>query len=551
MKKEKLSQAINEIDDSYIEEYYGTKDRLSSQKRSGLKRSRFLPRLAALFCALALCTAVVFIGMPKKDKISNLPIGNTGTESTDTDSSEKSDVQFPNVGGISNSYGEPPESFDFSEISGPTICLPPPDISVEIPVTSGEAKPPEPYIPPYSEDVSKEPPESGVLLLGNDGKTTTDINGSAVKLNGGFGTVGDSGAPPAFAFAYGAPAVVAKAVEELPHIYETLNKYGSVYTYRYRIFRMQVLDSLNSGIEGEFYYALPHNLKGDLTGYDSLLIATSLMGENYIIKDTEAGCISLFDALYEAPYGSAELGNIIAFTDGVFDESLWQDRSWLYGYQFARHNLENGAAVEDMLVSRGSTLQEALQRLASREDLPYTPTVNYTEEIYSALEYVKPFENGVFLPWINGNTVEYRRYIGGCPTNESLVINLSDGTVEKSAFSFDDADFARLPDLAAYVEKLDLESYAPQHTDTLGKRLVQSCASAWYEKTEDGVYCIVKLFWQYYGEDDKSIYIDESFMLITESGEKSVSREELIAIIGYNENISYEKYGVGVEMPME
>ena len=32
-------------------------------------------------------------------------------------------------------------------------------------------------------------------------------------------------------------------------------------------------------------------------------------------------------------------GNILAFTDGVFDESLWQNENWLFGYQFLKYYL--------------------------------------------------------------------------------------------------------------------------------------------------------------------------------------------------------------------
>ena len=87
-------------------------------------------------------------------------------------------------------------------------------------------------------------------------------------------------APPQFEFQHGYIHVVAKAIEEVG-IYETLNAYGSTQTYTYRVFAMQVIDPLESGMEtglsGTFFYLLPaYYLQVDLTQYDALLISMPL-----------------------------------------------------------------------------------------------------------------------------------------------------------------------------------------------------------------------------------------------------------------------------------
>ncbi len=362
-------------------------------------------------------------------------------------------------------------------------------------------------------------------------------------------------APPRFEFQHGYIHVVAKAIEEVG-IYETLNEYGSIRTQSYRMFAMQVIDPLESGmetdIEGIFFYLLPAHLQGDLTQYDALLISMTQLPKNFVLRGGDS--LIADDYIFADPQDCPELGNIIAFTDGVFDESMWQDRSWLYGYQFAKHYLDKN---DDMLlVSRGSTLEDALQRRQAQiqewGEWGKCATVNHynfqTEAAQQAMAYVKPFENGVFVPQRSGLI---RRYINGCPTNEWIRINLEDETVTTSDYRFEDEDFENLPDLSSYIASLDLTQIAPQHTDPSGKILIFNSAVGWYEKTENGVYAIVRIAWRYFAEDDYYMeYYDETFILLDETGDHIISREDLINLIGDNQNISYEEYGVGIPMPM-
>ena len=124
-------------------------------------------------------------------------------------------------------------------------------------------------------------------------------------------------------------------------------------------------------------------------------------------------------------------------------------------------------------------------------------------------------------------------------------------TITSSDYRFEDADFENLPDLAAYIESVDLSQIAPQHTDPSGKILIFNSAVGWYEKTENGVYSIVRIAWRYFEEDNYHMeYYDETFILLDETGDHIISREALIELIGDNRNISYKEYGVGIELPM-
>ena len=400
-----------------------------------------------------------------------------------------------------------------------------------------------------------------ISYLSADDKIGINKTGKGFQYIAGTQNPGGSGissAPPQFEFQHGYIHVVAKAIEEIG-TYETLNAYGSTQTYAYRVFAMQVINPLESGMEtglpGTFFYLLPSYLQGDLTQYDALLISMTQLPKNVVLRNGDM--LTSIDYIFIDPQHCPELGNIIAFTDGVFDESLWQDRSWRYGYQFARYQLDNND--EHLLVSRGSTLEEALQRRQAQieewgEWAKYKTIQHYdfqTDAAKQVMDYVRPFTNGVFVPYGNSATYGVRRYINGCPTNEWISIDCDTEAVTYSDYRFEDADFENLPDLSAYITSLDLSQIAPQHTDPSGKILIFNSAVGWYEKTETGVYSIVRIAWRYYAEDDYYMeYYDETFILLDETGDHIISREELIGLIGPNSNISRGEYGVGIEMPM-
>ena len=411
-------------------------------------------------------------------------------------------------------------------------------------------------------------PEKSTVLYGEvsfltaDRLADTTLSGEAFKYIAGTSNPGTDaqppGAPPAFEFQHGYIHVVAKAVEELG-TYETMLQYGSTAIRKYRVFAMEVIDPLESGMEGSFYYLLPEKLKGDLTGYDALLISMRQLPKNSVLR--KEGKLTTFEYLFCDPQKAPELGNIIAFTDGVFDESLWQDKSWYFGYQFARYHLDENDT--GLLVSRGSTLKEALQRRQAQIDegedwYNYGPVKHYdfqTEEARQLMAYVKPFENGIFAPELYFSDYQIRRYINGCPTSEWYAVDCENEKVTVSEYRFEAEDFEKLPDIPAYIAELDLTQIAPQHTDVTGKELVYNHAAGWYEKTENGVYAIVRIAWEYWDafEQDNFYveysYYDETFILLDETGDHIVSREELLALIGENWNISEKEYGVGKAIP--
>ena len=57
----------------------------------------------------------------------------------------------------------------------------------------------------------------------------------------------------------------------------------------------------------------------------------------------------------------------------------------------------------------------------------------------------------------------------------------------------------------------------------------------------------MKLAWRYTNEKEiRSLYYDEMFILLENGGDRMISREELIEIIGDNPNISKVEYGTNI-----
>lgn len=393
-----------------------------------------------------------------------------------------------------------------------------------------------------------------VKLLPVTCKTDASLSGQANRYVAGMQAPSSGAqpdmAPPVFQFQHGYLHVVAKAVEECSGGYQAVGGYGT-----YRMFRMEVIDSLESGMKGEFYYLLPEYLKGDLTQYDALLISMAQLPKNFVLRNGDS--LKAYEYLFADPHDTPELGNIIAFTNGVFDETLWQDRSWSYGYQFGRHHLDIND--DSLLVSRGSTLEEALQRRQTQieawgEWAKAAQVQHYdfqTEAAQQVMAYVKPFENGVFAPERLSENFRVHRYINGCRTSEWFFIDSDTEAVTTSEYCFEDEDFEKLPDIPGYIEGLDLSKIVPQHMDPDGKVLMYNSVSGWYEKTESGVYSIVEISWRYYdAEDWHTQYYDETFILLDETGDHIISREELIGLIGDHQNIFHWEYGAGMLMPM-
>lgn len=387
--------------------------------------------------------------------------------------------------------------------------------------------------------------------------------------------------PPAFRFDVGNFVVKAKVVKSFSDLYYKLYTPHQYKPTAYRLVEMETLETLHGeNMPKRFLYLIRDYLFVDLSVYDSLLISMDQLGtENYVLRNgtkNQMECVSL--SVFMDCQNHPELGNMIAFTGGIFDESLWQTKSWIYGYQFASHELDDPAR-SDLVVSRGCSEADAIYEIKKRinnqiewmgeyYEVPTPIMLDFTsEEAKAALEYVKPFANGVFEQSLGANWVAdgevhgalvYTRYINGCQTEETVMIDLLTEEVSYSEVRYTKENLSAIENIAAHISE-KAAAYAaqiplPPHTDPEGKELASLHLYGWYAKVGDQVYGIVKTGWRYMESGDGYTiyeYYDEDYTLYDSAAgtARSISREDLVALVG-DRNVYYGELGAGKEMPM-
>ncbi len=382
------------------------------------------------------------------------------------------------------------------------------------------------------------------------GETFKSLEGSELSFDSAA-----QGPSPGPAFAFDSYSVLAQAVEEVGE-YTTLGQYGAIVAPQtFRVYRMKVLDPLDTDIGEEFYYAVQGYLGGDLTEYE--MFAINLWGRfsKHAVFQGQEGLRAFETLYYSGPYLDSSAGSVLPFTDGVFDESIWQEAGWQSSYRFLERFLDPDSewypvnnSEHEIAMWHGITLEEVLQNRKGEPVSLRHPEYTSPEAV-EAERWITPFVNGVYAPARYGS--KYHRMINGCPTNEWIELYYhrypNGETVEnvtRSEVTFSEQDMASLPNLSRYIEALDLSALQPQHTDPTGKTLKYCVATGFYEKTAKGIYSVVRIAWRHLDEDYREYY-DETFILLEENGPRLVSREQLIDRIGRNVNISYDEYGVG------
>lgn len=398
-----------------------------------------------------------------------------------------------------------------------------------------------------------------------NGNSLEFIVGSSVSISGGENT-----APPSFEFSYGI-AVKAKVVKNHPDKYYKLDTSSEFRPTAYRLIQMETIEVINGiNVPQYFLYLIPEYVYVDMSVYDSLLISMDQIGvENYVLKNETQNRMESFELPVFADHqDNPELGNIIAFTDGIFDESLWQNETWRYGYQFADDYLDNPES-NDLVVARGDSISEVISAIKKQFDEWYilanraltVITLNFkTQEAKDAIEYVKPFENGVFsqtyLPYNGNGELIFRRYINGCQTEETIKIDLLTEKVTYSEVRYTKEDMEQIENISAHLSEKANEYMEqlppPPHTDPNGKDLLCLNLYAWYVKVDEKMYGVVKTIWRYKEKDNYFIqYYDDAYVLYDMSAGTTtdISRDDLVAIIG-TRNVYMGEYGKGIEIPI-
>ena len=204
-------------------------------------------------------------------------------------------------------------------------------------------------------------------------------------------------------------------------------------------------------------------------------------------------------------------------------------------------------------------MEEAIERIyksvnsydiAPRESSLITLSFS-SDEAKDAVEYAKPFENGVFFQSFDANqaNVIFTRYVNGCQTDETIKINLSTEEVTYSKVKYTKSDLESIENLSYHIAEMASrykdEIPTPPHLDAKDKELFFFSLYGWYVKVNGKVYGIIKTTWKY-RDNQYYTYLDDSYTLYEPNiGAIIVSREVLADIIGESPYISYFEYGLG------
>ena len=362
--------------------------------------------------------------------------------------------------------------------------------------------------------------------------------------------------------------VKAKVVENYSDLYYELDVDPNYNPLPFRLIKMECIDVIHGDTVPQYFYYLIRDRKFvDMSVYDCLIVAMAQFGtENFIIKNQTKNQLDVLELPVFIDYQrQPELGNIIAFSNGIFDESLWQTESWREGYQFAEMKLDN-PETNDLVVDRGDTIDDAVEEIKSRivelseygwYKFPKLLTYDYpNEEIQKVFEYVKPFKNGVFSQSYDGYSLVFIRFINGCQTDERIIITIYNEEIIYSDVSYTQEDMLNIENISVQLSNLSAKYSqnmpTPPHTDPTGKKLLSFYLYAWYAKVDGKIYGVIKSSWIYQKNGDwHTQYYDEEYILfdISAATAEKISREDLISIVG-SRNISKKEFGEVTTMPM-
>lgn len=362
-------------------------------------------------------------------------------------------------------------------------------------------------------------------------------------------------------------SVTARFVEALPDTYTFFDDWRQV---EFRLLRMEVITVLEGAdVPNEFWFIVPTSHMTDYSLFDKLVFMDiAQYGYEYsLVYNKTQACAEQLEMVlfgYSNTVFSWLGAKITAFdSDGRFDMRLWEStESWKTSTRYT-------AEYFGTEYFQNYTLQDAEEEARNSghgEDYYYVHSLaDVNGEAADALDYVKSFENGIYVPTLGGGKLFYgpevqfgfRRYIGGFATNESGMIYADSVNWSKARFSKEDEQ--NLPDLqaavAAVISALEAGEIKPPHLQNANQeKLKSSGVFGWYAKTANGVIGVVRVSW-YYEDTDLSHYYDDRYFddayYIIECGSdecKPIDRDDLLEKLGdydapYIYTGEYDEYG--------
>lgn len=354
--------------------------------------------------------------------------------------------------------------------------------------------------------------------------------------------------------------VEARVIEVLPDVYYLPGEERS-----YRIARLQILDEIRStGLPDEVYFRYSDYGTDVFDGFDSLILTMRQVGiENYLMANRTQSKIEYFPNMFNTPYiRDIKNGSVIAFTNGVLDESFWVKEDGKSTFAIMLDSLEENPDLHfEFPFRRGSTVSQVRRNILNMEkadpqwyknnlcDYISVESIFDSENARLARTKVMPDQHNSFLQKLTISsgvvTVEYTRLINGFPTEERIVVTkYTDYPATVSQYKiYDPEDLLSVPDLGVGMSELDLSGIEPPHV-TFPKNLnFQYCqATGYYRKVNGQIYGIIRIVWAY--GNGGGLYRDDCYYLYDSIGKgRIVERDELREIIGGDRLILDFEYG--------
>jgi hypothetical protein len=314
-------------------------------------------------------------------------------------------------------------------------------------------------------------------------------------------------------------SVTARFVEALPDTYTFFDDWRQV---EFRLLRMEVITVLEGAkMTEEFLFIVPDLYMTDYSIYDKLVfIDIAQYGYEYsLVYNKTQGCAEQLEMVlfgYMNTHFSSLGIHVMAFdSDDLFDMRLWNSTE---GWVTSTHYTVEYFGTE---YYQNYTLQDAEEEARNSghgEDYYYVHSLaDVNGESAETLDYIKSFENGVYVTTLGGRKLFYdqvqlgfRRYINGFATNENGMIYADSVNWSNARFSKEDEQ--NLPDLqaavAAVISTFEAGEIKPPHLQNANQeKLKSSSVFGWYAKTANGVIGVVRVSW-YYEDRDLSHYYD-------------------------------------------
>lgn len=315
-------------------------------------------------------------------------------------------------------------------------------------------------------------------------------------------------------------SVTARFVEALPDTYTFFDDWRQV---EFRLLRMEVITVLEGAkMTEEFLFIVPDLYMTDYSIYDKLVFKDiAQYGYEYsLVYNKTKGCAEQLEMVLFGYMNTnfSTLGiNVMAFdSDDRFDMRLWNSTE---GWVTSTHYTVEYFGTE---YYQNYTLQDAEEEARNSghgKDYYYVHSLaDVNGESAEALDYIKSFENGVYVTTLGGGKLFYgsevqlgfRRYINGFATNENGMIYADSVNWSNARFSKEDEQ--NLPDLqaavAAVISTFEAGEIKPPHLQNANQeKLKSSGVFGWYAKTANGVIGVVRVSW-YYEDRDLSHYYD-------------------------------------------